>query len=243
MACWSTTRSVIVLAVEEAHDSRRLQRCCVAVRFFARVKKDLGVSLPLSTLFAAPTIRLLSKAVSEHGYVERDVEKRTNGVAEAVTGPVAVASVITHGDAPRVMPPLLIRPGSGRMPLFFVHDGLGEALLYRTLALRSSPGRAVYGLQPETSPGQFLHTSIAEMARAKVERIRSVQPKGPYALAGLCAGGVIAFEIARQLQELGEKTPFVGVIDAADVEAQERRLRSARDRLTRMLGSFRRRKD
>jgi len=212
----------------------------VAVRFFARVKKDLGLSLPLSTLFTAPSIRPLSAVMRAHGYIERLDETPTQAVVEVVTVPVAAAAVHAQDEAPSVMPPILIRPGSGRTALFFVHDGLGEVLLYRTLALRLAPGHAVYGLQPESSRGQFIHTSIAEMARAKVERIRSVQPKGPYALAGLCAGGVIAFEIARQLQDIGENTLFVCIIDAADVEAQERRLRSARDRLTRVIGSVRR---
>ena len=44
------------------------------------------------------------------------------------------------------------------------------------------------------------HTRIAEMAAYHIDKMRSVQPRGPYLVGGMCAGGVIAFEIARQLQ-------------------------------------------
>ena len=87
-----------------------------------------------------------------------------------------------------------IRPGGDKLPVFMVHDGNGETLLYRTLALQLAPGHAVYGLQPEMRPdGSFVNTRITDMAAAHIEKMRSVQPHGPYLLAGLCAGGVISF--------------------------------------------------
>ena len=204
----------------------------VAVRLFARVKKEFSVTLPLSTLFQAPTIRALAAAVREHGYRSPAVQPPALKLVAAP--PAAVAARIRADDNP----PLLIRPGQGKPPLFFVHDGLGEVLLYRSLALRLDCGHAVYGLEPETSEGRFIHTSIVEMARAKIDRIRSVQPHGPYLLAGLCAGGVIAFELARQLQAAGERVAFVGIIDGADVAAAEIPLRVARQRIGNLMGSL-----
>ncbi len=136
--------------------------------------------------------------------------------------------------------PVLIRSGSGKNPLFFVHDGFGEVFLYRNLALRLNPEYPIYGLKPQALNGQFAHTRIVEMARAKVDLIRAIQPSGPYLLAGLCAGGVIAFEIARQLQDAGEQTAFVGIIDASDVAAEDRRFRHVRNSFKRVLGAFRR---
>lgn len=206
----------------------------IAVRFFARVKKDFGISLPLSTLFQAPTIRSLAGTMQEQGYREN----QASGDPGQSWSDIASVSDIGawSNQAANVMPPLLIRPGHGRPPIFFVHDGLGEVLLYRSLALRLHPDHAVYGLDPETRQGRYLHTRIADMARAKVDRIRSVQPHGPYLLAGLCAGGVIAFEVARQLQDAGEDVAFVGIIDAADVKAAEFKFRIARERFERVLG-------
>ena len=50
------------------------------------------------------------------------------------------------------------------------------------------------------------HARIAEMAAYHIDKIRSVQPQGPYLVGGMCAGGVIAFEIALQLQRQGGKS-------------------------------------
>jgi thioesterase domain-containing protein len=55
--------------------------------------------------------------------------------------------------------------------------------------------------------------SIAEMAADYVRELRTVQPKGPYFLCGQCTGGMIAFEMARQLDLQGDKVGFVGLIN------------------------------
>jgi thioesterase domain-containing protein/NAD(P)-dependent dehydrogenase (short-subunit alcohol dehydrogenase family)/acyl carrier protein len=209
----------------------------LAVRFFARIKKDYGVTMPLSSLFSAPTVRQLAVALQELGAAALTAAPAAaQGSAPAVAAaPVPAAAA----DPDRVLPPLPIRPGKGGAPVFFVHDGLGEVLLYRSLALQLDARHPVFGLEPETHRGRFVHTDIEAMARAKLARVRTVQPHGPYLLCGLCAGGVVAFEMARQLQELGEQTAFVGMIDAAAVGAEERRFREARQRWDRFRGAFR----
>lgn len=210
----------------------------IAVRFFARVKKDFGVQLPLSTLFQSPTIRQLAVDLQAEGY---QPEQPAADAVEPATPPArngtahAPPSTNGNGHVPStVLPPMPIRAGGDALPLFFVHDGLGEVLLYRSLALLLDTAHPVYGLEPEMVDGRVLHTTVAELARAKVERVRSVQPHGPYLLAGLCAGGVVAFEMARQLERLGEQVLFVGLIDAAAVGAEERSMRIARDRMNRV---------
>ena len=115
---------------------------------------------------------------------------------------------------------VLIRPGNSRPPVFLVHDGDGETLLYRNLAYELRAGHAVYGLQPLASPGHaMLHTRIPDMAAYHLKKIRSAQPEGPYLLGGLCAGGVIAFEVARQLEDQGETVAMLALLDVADVAA------------------------
>ena len=115
---------------------------------------------------------------------------------------------------------VLIRAGGKKPPLFLVHDGDGETMLYRNLALRLNLDHSVYGLQPYSRENHpILHTRIAEMAAYHIGKMRTVQPHGPYLVGGMCAGGVIAFEIARQLQEQGEPVAMVALIDAADVAA------------------------
>ncbi len=134
---------------------------------------------------------------------------------------------------------VLIRAGGSKPPVFFVHDGVGETLLYRNLAQRLSTDHAVYGLRPHSAGGHaLLHTRLSEMASHHIEKIRRVQPQGPYLLAGLCAGGVIAYEIARQLEQQGDATAMVGLIDAADVAAKKRVGHVAGKRLKRFFGAF-----
>ena len=127
---------------------------------------------------------------------------------------------------------VLIRDGGDRPPLFLVHDGDGETMLYRNLALRLKPTMPSTASSPIRRPDvPMAHTRIAEMAAYHIDKIRSVQPRGPYLVGGMCAGGVIAFEIARQLQGQGEKVAMVALIDAADVEAPLKALRIASQRL------------
>ncbi|MBV8311316.1 MAG: HAD-IIIC family phosphatase, partial [Planctomycetaceae bacterium] len=125
-----------------------------------------------------------------------------------------------------------IRMGGSKPAIFLVHDGDGETMLYRNLALRLDSDHPVYGLQPYGHRKHpMLHTRIGDMATYHIERIRRVQPQGPYFLGGMCAGGVIAYEIARQLQSLGEIVGMVALIDAADVQAVEIPWRFAHQRL------------
>ncbi len=133
-----------------------------------------------------------------------------------------------------------IRDGGDRPPLFLVHDGDGETMLYRNLALRLDTSHAVYGLQPYAMDGvPMAHTRITEMAAYHVAKVRSIQPHGPYLLGGMCAGGIIAFEMALQLQAQGERVALVALLDAADPQAVPRAWRVTGQRLQRFGGVLR----
>ena len=116
-----------------------------------------------------------------------------------------------------------LQQGGAGVPLFLVHDADGETLLYRNLALRFAGRRPVYAIQPEgREDAPIVHTRIEEMAAHYVREIRKVRPRGPYLLGGLCAAGVLSFEMALQLEQAGEEARLVAVFDAADVEARPR---------------------
>lgn len=150
-----------------------------------------------------------------------------------------LARRITAGTAVDSL--VLIRAGKAGTPLFLVHDGDGETLLYRTLAHRLHERHPVYGLHPYSLPGvPMAHTRIADMAAYHIARIRSVQPRGPYLLGGMCAGAVIAFEMALQLQAQGERVALVALLDAADTQAALKPYREARQRVNRMAGDLQR---
>lgn len=99
--------------------------------------------------------------------------------------------------------------GNGR-PLFLIHAAGGDVFSYRALTKRLGKTRPIYGVRGLTrfdSPGPALDAApgIESLAARYIEEIRTVQPVGPYSFGGACLGGVIAFEMARQLRAEGER--------------------------------------
>ena len=181
-------------------------------------------------------------AVTIFARIEREFGVRLP-LAALVETPT-VAGIAARIDQPRDLKSLVVlHQGGSGIPLFLVHDADGEVFLYRNLAHRLSD-RLVYGIQPHGSPdAPILHTRIRDMAAHYVAEIRKVRPRGPYWLGGLCAGGVVAYEMALQLEKAGEAARLVALFDAADVEAAlkphlERSRRIGRLRQVLDQGSF-----
>ena len=116
--------------------------------------------------------------------------------------------------------PLVELRRGGSRKFFLVHDGDGETLLYLNLARRMPQEFSVYGIEPICLPRVPLaHTRIEDMAACYVKSILQIQPRGPYFLGGMCAGGVIAYEMASQLLRAGESVDLVALLDAATPQA------------------------
>lgn len=131
-----------------------------------------------------------------------------------------------------------LKPG-GTSYLFLIHDGDGETLLYRNLARRLPKEFTVYGIEPRRlSRVPLAHTRIEDMARFYIEQIRLKQPKGPYMLGGLCAGGVIAYEMASQLKDAHEQVKLVALFDAAKPRARKRVGQISKQRVRRLEAVF-----
>jgi amino acid adenylation domain-containing protein len=143
----------------------------LAIRLFSEIEQTFRQHLPLSTLFRAPTIASLAECLSQ-----------------ARWQPASSDSLLVE-----------IQPAGSRPPIFWVHslggDGGGGFFYYRKLAELLGPDQPSYGIR---SPVEPFH-SIEEMAGRYIEEIRKLQPRGPYYVGGFCFGGVVAFEIARQL--------------------------------------------
>ncbi|MGV9669263.1 amino acid adenylation domain-containing protein [Gordonia sp. NPDC003504] len=132
----------------------------------------------------------------------------------AHTTPAEVAALI---DTPRALDDRrtveLSAPAADRPILWVVHLVSGVVTPYRALAA-ALPGYRVVGLQlPELIDGGTLPSSLSEIAALHVAAMRSVQPTGPYRVAGWSVGGVIAHEIARQIVEAGGSVADLILLD------------------------------
>jgi thioesterase domain-containing protein len=115
-------------------------------------------------------------------------------------------------------PRALVRLQAGEShlrPLFLVHGGGGSVLAYTDLVRQLGPTRPLYGLHaPGLDGGEPLPASVEEMARHYLAQLREVQPAGPYFLGGWSFGGLVALEMAQQLQAAGETVALLALIDS-----------------------------
>ncbi|TSC25948.1 non-ribosomal peptide synthetase/type I polyketide synthase [Corallococcus sp. Z5C101001] len=103
-----------------------------------------------------------------------------------------------------------IQPAGTKPPLFLVHPVGGSVLCYAELARKLGTEQPVFGLQvPPGAPPR----SIEAMASAYLDSLREVQPRGPYHLGGWSMGGVVAYEMARQLHAAGDTVATLALID------------------------------
>jgi FkbH-like protein len=165
------------------------------------------------------------------------VQLRLTAILEAPTVR-ALARLLDPKAAARAGGLVELKRGGNRN-LFLVHDGDGETLLYLNLARRLPGEFSVYGIEPHRLPGiPMAHGRIEDMAASYIGEIRKRQPRGPYLLGGLCAGGVIAYEMAVQLKGEGDGVDLVALLDAASPRAEKRRGRITNQRLGRMAQVF-----
>lgn len=149
-----------------------------------RLKQRLRRDLPIPALLRAPTVRALAALLD----------------GDAQGGAYDPIVPLQHtGD---------------RTPLFCVHPGVGEVLIFVNLAGYFTGERPFYALRARGfAPGEPHFASFAEMVSCYVQAIRGRQPAGPYAIAGYSYGGAVAFEIAKALEAQGQQVGFVGIIN------------------------------
>jgi amino acid adenylation domain-containing protein len=113
-------------------------------------------------------------------------------------------------DAPIVA---RLREGKKGLPPLFCLFGV---TLYQDLALGLTEDRPVFGIHIPFRyvPGKDVRPSLEQIGARYVQLIRGLHATGPYHLLGLCFGGVVAYEVGRQLQASGETVATVTIIDA-----------------------------
>jgi thioesterase domain-containing protein len=97
-----------------------------------------------------------------------------------------------------------LEAGGTRTPIFAVAGHNGDVFAYRALAQHLGPDQPFFGLQPPgLEEGSEPLPRVEDIARYFADQIRAFRPEAPISIAGYCAGGAIAFELARQLTNSG----------------------------------------
>ncbi|HEY4322689.1 MAG TPA: amino acid adenylation domain-containing protein [Mucilaginibacter sp.] len=152
-----------------------------AVVLFEKIYKKFHKKFPLAFIFNAPTIYQLAISI------------------KASKKPELLSSNL-----------IPIQPNGSKTPLFCMHAGLGDILFYGNLSLHLGDDQPLYGLQAKGVNGtEYPSSQMEEMANFYISEIRKVQPDGPYYLAGYCLGAMIAFEMAQQLTNEGQKVALL----------------------------------
>ncbi|MBA0287971.1 enterobactin synthase subunit F [Stenotrophomonas maltophilia] len=160
-----------------------------AVHLLLAIEQRWRCDLGLGALFAQPTVAALATRIGE-----------PPALADHALGPV-ISLAATDADGPT--------------PLFVLHPAGGIAWNYRTLARALQPARPVYGLQsPALDPKQPLPSSIEAMANDYVQRVVTLQSKGPVHLLGWSVGGILAQAMAVRLHEIGREVGELVLLDA-----------------------------
>ena len=165
----------------------------LAVRMIDRIEESLGTRLPLAALYSAATVETLAQALLD---TKRE-EFQTPLVA--------------------------LRRGNSHQPFFFLHgDFAGGGFYCRELARRLGEEQPFYAILPHGLDGGPIPRTIEAMATDRLRVLLDYQPAGPYVLGGYCNGGLVAFEMAQQMLEMGIKVDLLLIIDALAVNARYR---------------------
>nr|BBH88040.1 hypothetical protein KTC_27910 [Thermosporothrix sp. COM3] len=154
------------------------------VRLLVALEQQLHYKVPAAALFQSPTVEGVAQEIRNR-YMEKNVD-----------------------------PVVLLRSGEGAPPLFCVHPSGGDVMSYLELARLLDGKRPFIGLQDPAVYGAHEAADLQEMAARYMQALRRIQPHGPYLLGGWSMGGMIAYEMACQLQAEGEKIALLALIDS-----------------------------
>jgi amino acid adenylation domain-containing protein len=169
----------------------------LAVRMIDRIEESVGKRFPMAALYSGATVENMAQVLLD-----------TN--CEEFRSPLVA-----------------VQPGGSHQPFFFLHgDYNGGGFYCLELARHLGEEQPFYAILPHGLDGGPIPRSIEAMAADRVRVLLNYQPAGPYVLGGHCNGGLVALEMARQMQKRGLKVDLLLIIDASAVNARYRRLRA-----------------
>ncbi|KAI9827478.1 MAG: putative NRPS-like protein biosynthetic cluster [Thelocarpon impressellum] len=143
-------------------------------------KLSLEVEIPLIMVLTNPTIRAMAHAL------------------ESLNAPKEYSPVVT------------LQTRGDKTPLWLVHPGVGEVLVFLNLA-KYITDRPIYALRARGfDDGEEFFKDIPDVVDTYHAHMKRVQPTGPYAIAGYSFGAMLAFEVSKKLESNGDEVRFLG---------------------------------
>ncbi len=200
-----------LLAAAAADPERRLSEMPAAPAIGRRDElANVEAAVPTTPPSAGPAADRVARLAERRARLSAEqrtlLERRLRGdvaAGAAAAAPAARTSLVA------------IDPAGSRPPFVCVHPAGGDVLCFRPLAGRLGAEQPLYGLQSRgLLDGEAPHATIEEMAEHYLREMRQVRPAGPYLLGGWSLGGLIAFEMAQQLDRVGERPALLALLDA-----------------------------
>lgn len=165
----------------------------LASQIVAQIQLQWNVPLKMHVLFEYPTIALLTQHIFQ----------------TLQTGTASQHSLLVQ-----------LRAGNSSAPLFFIHPIGGHVFCYQSLAQNIKYPGPIFGIQApifaENTPSAL--TTIEEIASYYIQTIKNIQPTGSYHLLGASFGGIVAYEMARQLHNEKQCVPLLTLLDAGRID-------------------------
>jgi fengycin family lipopeptide synthetase D len=175
-----------------------------AAVMLSKIHQTFNITLPLGEVFKSTTIKALAEYINS-----QDVARNKELLTPVDDQLVLLKSVTITAAAGN-----LTDRTTNRLHLFLIHDGTGEVEGYIDFCGLLTGQFNCWAIRAQRLQGYAPRKStIEEMAQNYIEKIKALQPQGPYFIAGWSIGGTIAFEMVRQLEQQEEQISFLGMID------------------------------
>ncbi len=163
----------------------------LAAEMLVDLESLIGKTIPSSLLFEATTIRHLTRKLAELGDLEHKNLVKINQAGE-------------------------------QRPLIYFHgnfNAFGRSAI--TLSKILGADQPLFVVAPHGTGDEPIPRSIESMAADRLPLILEAQPEGPYRLGGKCLGGIVAFEVARLLRDMGKEVELVVMLDPPTINARK----------------------
>jgi thioesterase domain-containing protein/acyl carrier protein len=191
----------------------------MATQVVSRLRLALGIDVPLRAVFEAPTVRELAKTLAAAGNsllagrivaaIRQELGAETSVDAVFRESTIAGLTRLLHRATPDCSPLVTLHSGAGLPPLVCIHEVGGGVSAFSALADHLDPRRPVLGIHGFDEAAGRIEDAAARYAGA----VAGAVPAGPLDLLGWSYGGLVAYEMARKLREVGREVRTLVLLD------------------------------